>query len=76
MTCDQEFCNATYGEVQGCKPDKLCNYSILYGDGSGTNGFFVNDNLHYNQVVGDHQFRVVNASVIFGLVPFLCICLV
>lgn len=69
VTCDQEFCTSTYGEVQGCRPQQLCMYSILYGDGSGTNGYFVTDNLHYSQVTGDHQIRQVNASITFGLVP-------
>ncbi|CAA7404782.1 unnamed protein product [Spirodela intermedia] len=66
VTCDQEFCTSTYGEEQACRPQQLCVYSILYGDGSGTNGYFVTDNLHYNQVTGDHQSGQVNASITFG----------
>ncbi|CAA6667956.1 unnamed protein product [Spirodela intermedia] len=66
VTCDQEFCTSTYGEEQACRPQQLCMYSILYGDGSGTNGYFVTDNLHYNQVTGDHQSGQVNASITFG----------
>ncbi|XP_078432490.1 aspartic proteinase 36-like [Wolffia australiana] len=66
VRCDQDFCKKTYGELEGCKPNNLCSYSILYGDGSGTSGFFVSDNLHYDQVVGDNKFQLVNGSVTFG----------
>lgn len=70
VTCDQDFCSATYGgELEGCRPELLCQYSVTYGDGSATNGYFVTDNLQYNQVTGNNQTRLVNASVTFGQVP-------
>uniref|UniRef100_A0A2N9G1S8 Peptidase A1 domain-containing protein n=1 Tax=Fagus sylvatica TaxID=28930 RepID=A0A2N9G1S8_FAGSY len=67
VTCDQPFCTSTYdGLFPGCKPDLLCQYSIVYGDGSTTAGYFVKDNVKLNQVTGNLQTAPTNGSVIFG----------
>jgi hypothetical protein len=67
IACDQAFCVETYGDkLPGCKANIPCEYSITYGDGSSTNGYFVTDSLQYNQVSGDGQTRYANASVTFG----------
>ncbi|CAA6659818.1 unnamed protein product [Spirodela intermedia] len=78
VTCDKEFCAATYGnDIQGCTPGVLCDYSVTYGDGSATSGYFVTDHLHYNQVTGNNQTRQNNANITFGknsyVIP-LCRC--
>ena len=71
VTCDQPFCTSTYdGLFPGCKPDLLCQYSIVYGDGSTTAGYFVKDNVKLNQVTGNLQTAPTNGSVIFGWVVF------
>ncbi|KAK1290573.1 Aspartic proteinase-like protein 2 [Acorus calamus] len=67
VSCADEFCSSTYdGPIPGCSQEVLCQYSVMYGDGSTTNGYFVNDFVQYNQVFGNLQTRSVNASVIFG----------
>ncbi|XP_062084130.1 aspartic proteinase 36-like [Humulus lupulus] len=67
VNCDQDFCTATYdGQLPGCKPDLLCQYNVVYGDGSSTAGYFVKDTLHFNKVTGNRQTATTNGSVIFG----------
>ncbi|KQJ99477.1 aspartic proteinase-like protein 2 isoform X2 [Brachypodium distachyon] len=68
VTCGQEFCaTATNGGVPpSCAANSPCQYSITYGDGSSTTGFFVADFLQYDQVSGDGQTNLANASVTFG----------
>uniref|UniRef100_A0A8R7PF11 Peptidase A1 domain-containing protein n=1 Tax=Triticum urartu TaxID=4572 RepID=A0A8R7PF11_TRIUA len=58
VSCDQPFCAATYGgKLPGCTASLPCEYSVMYGDGSTTTGYFVSDSLQYNQVSGDGQTR-------------------
>ncbi|VAI78469.1 unnamed protein product [Triticum turgidum subsp. durum] len=67
VTCGQEFCVATHGGVlPSCVPAAPCQYSISYGDGSSTTGFFVTDFLQYNQVSGNSQTTPANTSITFG----------
>lgn len=72
VTCEQPFCSMAYsGQMEGCEPNALCPYSVTYGDGSTTAGYYVKDSLQYNQASGDLQTTTANASVIFGWVLFL-----
>ncbi|XP_078153205.1 aspartic proteinase 36-like [Carex rostrata] len=67
LSCEASFCSSAFsGDVPGCTTNALCQYSVLYGDGSSTMGYFVNDVLQYNQVTGNSVTRPANASVIFG----------
>ncbi|KAI4967340.1 hypothetical protein ZWY2020_028346 [Hordeum vulgare] len=67
VTCGQDFCVATHGGViPSCVPAAPCQYSISYGDGSSTTGFFVTDFLQYNQVSGNSQTTLANTSITFG----------
>ncbi|KAH9299562.1 hypothetical protein KI387_031244, partial [Taxus chinensis] len=68
ITCDQPFCKlANQGEnLESCKPSGQCSYAVQYGDGSSTDGYFVEDTLQYKELVGNFQTRTENASVIFG----------
>ena len=67
MSCDQGFCAATYGgKLPGCTANVPCEYSVMYGDGSSTTGFFVTDALQFDQVTGDGQTQPGNATVTFG----------
>ncbi|KAK8944049.1 Aspartic proteinase-like protein 2 [Platanthera guangdongensis] len=67
VSCDANFCSSAYGgEIPGCVHDVPCLYTLEYGDGSSTTGYFVTDNVQYSQVSGDHQTKVLNASVTFG----------
>ncbi|KAL5567044.1 hypothetical protein UlMin_030208 [Ulmus minor] len=67
ITCDQDFCTSTYdGQLPGCRPELLCQYNVVYGDGSATAGYFVKDTLHLNKVTGNLKTGSTNGSVIFG----------
>lgn len=71
VSCEESFCSSTYGgDLPGCTSNLPCQYSVLYGDGSSTTGYFVTDVLHYDQVTGDSLTRAANASVTFGYVLF------
>ncbi|XP_042374660.1 aspartic proteinase 36-like isoform X1 [Zingiber officinale] len=71
VSCDEKFCVSTYGDIPGCVANLPCQYSVLYGDGSSTTGYFVTDTIQYDQVSGNHQTKPVNASVTFGLKPVI-----
>ncbi|KAM7468321.1 hypothetical protein LguiB_015883 [Lonicera macranthoides] len=43
-----------------------CAYSFQYGDGSGTSGYYVNDLLYFDMVLGPSSFANSSASVVFG----------
>ncbi|KAL5767230.1 hypothetical protein ACOSQ2_014013 [Xanthoceras sorbifolium] len=65
--CNDEYCISTYdGELPGCKSGIRCQYSVTYGDGSSTSGYFVKDNVQLEQVTGNLQTGKLNASIIFG----------
>ncbi|KAG8639914.1 aspartic proteinase 36 [Manihot esculenta] len=65
--CDDAFCAATYnGVIQGCTKDLPCQYSLVYGDGSASAGFFVRDNLQFERVTGNLETAPANGSVVFG----------
>uniref|UniRef100_A0A2N9GB63 Peptidase A1 domain-containing protein n=1 Tax=Fagus sylvatica TaxID=28930 RepID=A0A2N9GB63_FAGSY len=67
VTCDQPFCTSTYdGPLPGCRPDLLCQYNVVYGDGSATAGYFVKDDIQLDRVTGNLQTAPANGSVIFG----------
>ncbi|KAK9063065.1 hypothetical protein SSX86_016935 [Deinandra increscens subsp. villosa] len=65
--CDNEFCKSTFnGPSDDCKAGMLCAYSVTYGDGSSTAGFFVDDNVTLAQVSGNRQTTSMSGNVIFG----------
>jgi hypothetical protein len=67
VSCDQGFCAATYGgKLPGCTANVPCEYSVMYGDGSSTTGFFITDALQFDQVTGDGQTQPGNATITFG----------
>uniref|UniRef100_A0A0E0KP40 Peptidase A1 domain-containing protein n=1 Tax=Oryza punctata TaxID=4537 RepID=A0A0E0KP40_ORYPU len=67
VSCDQGFCAATYGGLlPGCTASLPCEYSVTYGDGSSTTGYFVSDLLQFDQVSGDGRTRPANSTVTFG----------
>uniref|UniRef100_A0A0R0EFQ6 Peptidase A1 domain-containing protein n=1 Tax=Glycine max TaxID=3847 RepID=A0A0R0EFQ6_SOYBN len=43
-----------------------CPYSITYGDGSATTGYYVQDYLTYNRINGNLRTSPQNSSIIFG----------
>lgn len=69
VTCDQDFCTSTFSApFADCKVGQLCEYSITYGDGSSTAGYFVRDNIHFNRASGNLQTTTMNGSIAFGSV--------
>ncbi|KAK9159712.1 hypothetical protein Syun_006053 [Stephania yunnanensis] len=67
IPCTQDFCSATYdGPVPGCTPDLLCEYKVVYGDGSSSVGYFVKDTVQLGRVSGNLATAVANTSIIFG----------
>lgn len=69
VTCDQEFCHGVYGgPLTDCTANTSCPYLEIYGDGSSTTGYFVQDVVQYDKVSGDLQTTSTNGSLIFGCV--------
>ncbi|KAL7148461.1 hypothetical protein ABFS83_06G179800 [Erythranthe nasuta] len=67
VTCDQDFCDAVFASPNpDCKVGMGCEYAITYGDGSKTEGYFVKDNLIFDQITGNLQTTPMNGSVAFG----------
>ncbi|KAM7494416.1 hypothetical protein LguiB_029025 [Lonicera macranthoides] len=67
VTCDQNFCTGAFNlPTSDCKAGMLCQYSVTYGDGSSTTGYFVRDYLQLNRVSGNLQTTSMNGSVAFG----------
>ncbi|KAL3650114.1 hypothetical protein CASFOL_006517 [Castilleja foliolosa] len=65
--CDQDFCDAVFNSPNpNCKAGMNCEYSVTYGDGSKTEGYFVRDTLMLNQVTGNLQTTPMNGSIAFG----------
>ncbi|XP_059658711.1 aspartic proteinase 36-like [Cornus florida] len=51
----------------GCSKKKdRCNYSFQFGDGSGTLGYYVSDELHFNTVAGNSSTSNSSTSILFG----------
>ncbi|KAF6162297.1 hypothetical protein GIB67_008426 [Kingdonia uniflora] len=67
VTCDQDFCSDVYqGPLPGCVPNRACDYRVVYGDGSSTDGYYVKDFVQYSRVSGNLLTSSANSSVIFG----------
>ncbi|KAL0317575.1 UNVERIFIED_CONTAM: Aspartic proteinase-like protein 2 [Sesamum angustifolium] len=67
VSCDQDFCDAAFGRPNpDCKAGMNCEYSVTYGDGSRTEGYFVRDYFRLDQVTGNLQTSAMNGSITFG----------
>lgn len=67
VSCDDDFCSSTQsGPLPGCTPDVLCEYTVTYGDGSSSVGYFVKDFLKFDRVAGNFVTASANTSVTFG----------
>ncbi|KAK1414905.1 hypothetical protein QVD17_30668 [Tagetes erecta] len=45
VNCDQDICMSTLSDPnKDCKAGMYCSFSVKYGDGSSTTGYFVRDN--------------------------------
>ncbi|CAH9104517.1 unnamed protein product [Cuscuta europaea] len=67
VTCDQQLCttmfNAPYTD---CKVGMSCEYQVTYGDGSATAGYFIRDDVHFDQITGNLQTSSMNGPIGFG----------
>ncbi|KZV44002.1 aspartic protein-like protein 2 [Dorcoceras hygrometricum] len=67
VSCEQDFCKEVGGgSYSGCTANTSCFYTEVYGDGSYSMGYFVEDVIIYDRVSGDLQTTSANGSVIFG----------
>ncbi|XP_011084663.1 aspartic proteinase-like protein 2 isoform X2 [Sesamum indicum] len=66
ITCDQQFCTAVSETNQNCKAGMNCAYTVTYGDGTKTEGYYVRDDFKLDQVTGNHQTSAMNGSIAFG----------
>ncbi|CAH9067183.1 unnamed protein product [Cuscuta epithymum] len=67
VTCDHHFCTTMFSApYSDCKAGMPCEYQVSYGDGSKTAGYFVQDNVHFDQVSGNLQTTSMNGTIAFG----------
>lgn len=67
VNCNQDICISTLsGPSDDCKVGMYCSYSVTYGDGSSSVGYFVRDNVQLDRVSGDLQTTSINGSIAFG----------
>lgn len=71
VSCGHEFCKEIGGGSTGCNANSSCLYTEVYGDGSYTIGYFVEDVVQYDRISGDLQTKSANGTVIFGYVIIL-----
>ncbi|XP_048492243.1 aspartic proteinase 36 isoform X2 [Beta vulgaris subsp. vulgaris] len=67
IPCSDKRCSmgAQYADSL-CDNSNNCAYQFQYGDGSGTQGYYVSDLLHLETIVGNTQSSNNTAKVIFG----------
>ncbi|CAK9165158.1 unnamed protein product [Ilex paraguariensis] len=67
VTCDQDFCTRTFNAPYAdCQVGRPCEYSVTYGDGSSTAGYFVQDYVNLERASGNLQTTSMNGSIAFG----------
>ncbi|KAF9612093.1 hypothetical protein IFM89_038072 [Coptis chinensis] len=67
VSCDDDFCANIYeGSYPGCTANKLCDYRVVYADGSASDGYYVQDYITYDKASGNLATSPGNGSVIFG----------
>ncbi|KAJ4721550.1 Aspartic proteinase-like protein 2 [Melia azedarach] len=68
VKCDDDVCKLIFDKQYPgrCSPSVRCMYSVTYGDGSGTDGYFVRDHVQLTQVTGNLKTTTSNATIIFG----------
>ncbi|CAL9038883.1 aspartic proteinase 36 [Musa acuminata AAA Group] len=71
ISCSDDRCTSALetGEALCSTSDSSsspCSYSFQYGDGSGTNGFYVSDTIYFDTVLGNEQIVNSSATIVFG----------
>ncbi|KAJ8434385.1 hypothetical protein Cgig2_014232 [Carnegiea gigantea] len=67
LSCSDKRCSAgaQFGDAL-CDSSNNCAYQFQYGDGSGTQGYYVSDVLHLETVVGATPTYNSSSKIIFG----------
>ncbi|XP_071690396.1 aspartic proteinase 36-like [Rutidosis leptorrhynchoides] len=66
IACSDQRCTlGTQSSDSGCSNNQ-CSYTFQYGDGSGTSGYYVSDQIHLDTIVGDSTSSNASASIVFG----------
>jgi len=67
LPCSDKRCSAgaLFGDAL-CDSSNNCAYQFQYGDGSGTQGYYVSDVLHLETVLGGTPTYNSSAKIIFG----------
>ncbi|XP_038678776.1 aspartic proteinase 39-like isoform X2 [Tripterygium wilfordii] len=67
VSCESQFCyEVSGGALPGCHPNETCTYLEIYGDGSSTFGYLVEDVMQYDKISGDIQTTSSNGTIMFG----------
>ncbi|XP_047316113.1 aspartic proteinase 36-like [Impatiens glandulifera] len=66
VTCDQDFCSTANDDQTSCKAGTICPYSVSYGDGSSTSGYYVRDNVQLDRASGDLSTTPMSGTIAFG----------
>ncbi|GKV37616.1 hypothetical protein SLEP1_g45626 [Rubroshorea leprosula] len=67
VPCSDAACSpASQTSATQCSLNNLCSYSFHYGDESGTSGYYVNDVLFFDAVLGQSLVANSSALVVFG----------
>nr|XP_043609435.1 aspartic proteinase 36-like [Erigeron canadensis] len=68
VSCSDQRCTlGTQSSDSSCSgSSNQCSYTFQYGDGSGTSGYYVADEIHLDTIVGDSTSSNASASIVFG----------
>lgn len=67
VSCSDAVCSSDIQTTATqCSQSNRCSYSFQYGDGSGTSGFYVNDMLYFDAILGESMVANSSAFVVFG----------
>ncbi|KAG5556747.1 hypothetical protein RHGRI_007123 [Rhododendron griersonianum] len=68
ISCSDQLCASIVqtAAAQCSTQNNQCSYSFMYGDGSGTSGYYVTDMLSFDTVMGPSLVANSSAPVVFG----------
>lgn len=67
ISCSDQRCAlGTRSSDSLCLDQNRCGYTFQYGDGSGTSGYFIQDSMYLDTVVGNSLTSNASALTVFG----------
>lgn len=74
ISCSDQLCASVVqtAAAQCSTQNNQCSYSFMYGDGSGTSGYYVTDMLSFDTVMGPSLVANSSAPVVFGYADMTC----